>query len=332
MRWSLFLLLLPLAGCPDSPSSDDDDDDAVDDDDATSDPWAAYCEGRGHDSLDLTDADTVARLVMTTWLTSSTFPGYSETTILLETPLAAGDPSCPTVTGEPPSGTGHFDMTLTGGCASVDEFRFDGSLRLIRTEDTLPSGEDTVLTAFDGDGFGLYFEPVARGPAFVWNVVEIDGTIDSWTESRQYAPGLFETDYTWELDGLLHEVLTPYALSEGLPLDWSTVAPEGYVGTLSSAGVSRPQGILAADVQGDLLARCRSSFTLSMQPKIEMESVTCLSKTWMSGPMRLSDAEHDVVIDELGFGACGGCLPWTVDGVEQTSPVCLLELLPPFTR
>ncbi len=48
---------------------------------------------------------------------------------------------------------------------------------------------------------------------------------------------------------------------------------------------------------------------------------------YMTGPLRISDAAYEVAFDPGAEGGCGGCVAWTLDGVEQPDPFCLLDYL-----
>lgn|GEM_PF-5001552 len=333
----LLALLALITGCPNRPADDDDvdDDDSGDDDDATEpDPWLDYCEPRDLPPLDLTDADTVARAAVALWLTSVSYSEFSEALWFLEHVLSAGDGTCPAIDpGLPPNMDDPAFFTMIGGCDSSDFFAFGGEADFDWQPRVLPDGREVMDYELTGREFSVTALPSpGRGFGAPWDYLALDGTYsftlieDELVWGSPANPvGLF----TWALDGLLVEEVSPAALAEGLPVDWQPVFPEGIYGSLQSEGTSPGDGLATATVAGDLTARCRSDLSVEFDVSLRIEAPACApGELYWAGPLRLWDDDHDVVIDPEGLGGCGRCLPWTVDGLPQPSALCALDLVP----
>jgi len=178
------------------------------------------------------------------------------------------------------------------------------------------------------DGAASFTGELLEVAAITAESVETTSTSDSWLAT--YSGSAFSeiefagswhvleaADLTWredETSGLLRLNGTPDGFVD-------LALPFGISGSYDWTGDWGTKGLEVHTFEFDGLVRCRGAMTATIEMR---QSGLCFNDLPDGGAIRLEANGHVAEFDFGGASDCSGCWPWTLDGVAQADPICVV--------
>jgi len=306
----VLFLLASFALAPACVTTLDDDDDAGDDDSGNETPTAtptpsptptapfADCTGIAAGPIDLTNPVEVGNL----FYLNQILQQYLSINIYLD----QADAVCPVLSGDDPQNDMMGSLNILGGCtANPSGYAYGGEVDL-----------DWEYSQYTADYVYTGQEFSSVGNSDWYADMFFDGSIEISQAQLVTRGTQYPEQWSSSLDG---EFRILSGVSNQFP---DTIVPMGVRGTYAGTYFEDVQaGESSQVVSGDLFAICRGPFASAMD--FTWDGSRCPGEEEPDSGTATFVAEGvTTVIDLAGDNSCDGCLGWSVDGVEQNSPIC----------